>query len=39
MKTFINNHKNQSFFITLFLFLPLFFIFIYTKNFLHIQHS
>ncbi|EAL3899658.1 energy transducer TonB [Campylobacter lari] len=39
MKTFINNHKNQSFFITLFLFLPLFFVFIYTKNFLHIQHS
>ncbi|QYH02905.1 energy transducer TonB [Campylobacter lari] len=39
MKTFINNHKNQSFFITLFLFLPLFFAFIYTKSFLHIQHS
>lgn len=39
MKTFINNHKNQSFFITLFLFLPLFFVFIYTKNFLHMQHS
>ncbi|EGK8084882.1 energy transducer TonB [Campylobacter lari] len=39
MKTFINNHKNQSFFITLFLFLPLFFVFIYTKSFLHIQHS
>ncbi|EAK0771589.1 energy transducer TonB [Campylobacter lari] len=39
MKTFINNHKNQSFFITLFLFLPLFFVFIYTNNFLHIQHS
>ncbi|TXE82938.1 energy transducer TonB [Campylobacter peloridis] len=39
MKAFITNHKNQSFFITLFLFLPLFFIFIYTKNFLHIQHS
>ncbi|EAK0493612.1 energy transducer TonB family protein [Campylobacter lari] len=39
MKTFISNHKNQSFFITLFLFLPLFFVFIYTKNFLHIQHS
>ncbi|EAJ6151288.1 energy transducer TonB [Campylobacter lari] len=39
MKTFINNHKNQSFFITLFLFLPLFFVFIHTKNFLHIQHS
>ncbi|EAI5467240.1 energy transducer TonB [Campylobacter lari] len=39
MKAFINNHKNQSFFITLFLFLPLFFVFIYTKNFLHIQHS
>ncbi|STA73775.1 TonB domain protein [Campylobacter lari] len=39
MKTFINNHKNQSFFITIFLFLPLFFVFIYTKNFLHIQHS
>ncbi|EAI7261183.1 energy transducer TonB [Campylobacter lari] len=39
MKTFINNHKNQSFFITLFLFLSLFFVFIYTKNFLHIQHS
>ncbi|ECQ7706023.1 energy transducer TonB, partial [Campylobacter lari] len=29
MKTFINNHKNQSFFITLCLFLPLFFVFIY----------
>ncbi|MCV3388059.1 MULTISPECIES: energy transducer TonB [unclassified Campylobacter] len=39
MKAFISNHKNQSFFITLFLFLPLFFVFIYTKNFLHIQHS
>ncbi|ECW8955148.1 energy transducer TonB [Campylobacter lari] len=39
MKTFINNHKNQSFFITLFLFLPLFFVFIYTKSFLQIQHS
>ncbi|OCX43537.1 energy transducer TonB [Campylobacter ornithocola] len=39
MKAFINNHKNQSFFITLLLFSPLFFVFIYTKNFLYIQHS
>ncbi|HEC1786677.1 TPA: energy transducer TonB [Campylobacter lari] len=39
MKTFICNHKNQSFFITLFIFLPLLFIFLYTKNFLHIQHN
>ncbi|WP_139471063.1 energy transducer TonB [Campylobacter armoricus] len=39
MKAFINNHKNQSFLITLFLFAPLFLIFIYSKNFLHIQHS
>ncbi|EAJ6153130.1 energy transducer TonB [Campylobacter lari] len=39
MKTFISNHKNQSFFITLFIFLPLLFVFLYTKNFLHIQHN
>ncbi|HAA1524356.1 energy transducer TonB [Campylobacter sp. BCW_6879] len=37
MKTFINNHKNQSFLITLFVFTPLFFISIYSKNFLYIQ--
>ncbi|ENV8236285.1 energy transducer TonB [Campylobacter jejuni] len=39
MKTFINNHKNQSFLITLFIFIPLFFISIYSKNFLHIQSN
>ncbi|AJC85981.1 energy transducer TonB family protein [Campylobacter sp. RM16704] len=39
MKTFISNHKNQSFLITLFLFTPLFLVFIYSKNFLHVQHS
>ncbi|EAJ5678447.1 energy transducer TonB, partial [Campylobacter lari] len=35
MKTFISNHKNQSFFITLFIFLPLLFVFLYAKNFLY----
>ncbi|MCV3445502.1 energy transducer TonB [Campylobacter lari] len=39
MKTFISNHKNQSFFITLFIFLPLLFVFLYAKNFLYIQHN
>lgn len=37
MKTFISNHKNQSSFITLFVFTPLFFVFLYSKDFLHIQ--
>ncbi|EAK8023278.1 TonB family protein [Campylobacter coli] len=37
MKTFISNHKNQSSFITLFVFIPLFFVFLYSKDFLHIQ--
>ncbi|MFG5150666.1 energy transducer TonB family protein, partial [Campylobacter lari] len=36
---FISNHKNQSFFITLFIFLPLLFVFLYAKNFLYIQHN
>lgn len=37
MKTFISNHKNQSSFITLFVFTSLFFVFLYSKDFLHIQ--
>ncbi len=37
MKAFISNHKNQSSLITLFVFTPLFFVFLYYKNFLHIQ--
>lgn len=37
MRMFISNHKNQSFLITLFVFTPLFFVFLYSKNFLHIQ--
>ncbi|EPZ2628034.1 TonB family protein [Campylobacter coli] len=37
MKAFISNHKNQSSLITLFVFTPLFFAFLYSKNFLHIQ--
>ncbi|HEB9306862.1 TPA: energy transducer TonB [Campylobacter coli] len=37
MRMFISNHKNQSSLITLFVFTPLFFVFLYSKNFLHIQ--
>ena len=37
MKAFISNHKNQSSFITLFVFTSLFFVFLYSKDFLHIQ--
>ena len=37
MRMFISNHKNQSSHITLFVFTPLFFVFLYSKNFLHIQ--
>ncbi|AJC87511.1 energy transduction protein TonB [Campylobacter insulaenigrae NCTC 12927] len=36
---FITNHKNQSFLITLFLFIPIFYILIYSKNFINIQHK
>lgn len=39
METFISNHKNQSSFITLFVFTLLFFVFLYSKDFLHIQPS
>ncbi|GAA7231118.1 energy transducer TonB [Helicobacter pylori] len=37
MRMFISNHKNQSSLIALFVFTPLFFVFLYSKNFLHIQ--
>ncbi len=36
---FITNHKNQSFLITLFLFIPILYGFIYSKNFTNIQHK
>ncbi|MCR6575827.1 energy transducer TonB, partial [Campylobacter insulaenigrae] len=39
MTSFITNHKNQSFLITLFLFIPIFYILIYSKNFINIQHK
>lgn len=39
MRTFLASHKSQSFFITLFLFMPLFFVLIYSKNFMHIEHG
>ncbi|MCR6572953.1 energy transducer TonB, partial [Campylobacter insulaenigrae] len=39
MTSFITNHKNQSFLITLFLFIPIFYILIYSKNFLNIQYK
>ncbi|AJC84412.1 energy transducer TonB [Campylobacter peloridis] len=39
MTKFINNHKNQSFFITSFLFSFILFSLVYSKNFLHIKHT